>query len=218
MKLIKLSLAAALATTVSFAADFKKELVVSANVAMTTNYVWRGMTQTDDTMAIQGGFDLGYKGAYIGAWGSNISFAKGMELDIYAGYIDVISDFSYDVGFIQYVFVDDVSANNFGEIYAGVGYDFEVLTVSAKYSLGIKTNDSSVEDYVEVGIGAPLLEDFAVAAHYGLYTNFGSDYSVGISRSLGKVNFDLSYVGFTADSDTNIPNQDNIILTLQTSL
>ncbi len=218
MKLIKLSLVATLATTVLFAADFKKELGISANVAMTTNYVWRGMSQTNDSMAIQGGFDLDYKGAYIGVWGSNISFAKGMELDLYAGYIGIISGLSYDVGFIQYAFIDDVDANNFGEIYAGIGYDFEMLSLSAKYSLGVKTNDSSVENYVEVGISAPLLEGFAVATHYGLYTNYGSDYSVGIGTSLDKIDFDISYVGFTAHSDINIPNQDNIILTLHTSL
>ncbi|MCF6330521.1 MAG: TorF family putative porin [Sulfurimonas sp.] len=217
MKLIKLSLVAALATTVSFATDFKNDVVVSANVAMTSNYVWRGMTQTNDNMATQGGFDLDYKGAYFGAWGSNISHAEGVELDLYAGYMGKILNFSYDAGFILYAYPNAVDANNFGEVYMGAGYDFKVVSVIAMYSLGIKTNDISVEDYVEINLYAPLAKGFSLATHYGIYTNIGSDYSVGISTSLDKIDFNLSYVGFITDSDTNADDQDNAILTVSTS-
>ena len=218
MRLIKLSLVAALVTTLTFAADFTKDIGVSANVAMTSNYVWRGTSQTDDSPAIQGGFDLDYKGVYAGLWGSNVEYATAsLEADIYFGYADEVSNFSYDIGFIQYTYPNQVDANNFGEIYAGVGYELEATTLNAKYSLGIQTDDSKAEDYIEIDAQTPLLVDFTVAAHFGIYTNIGKDYSIGASKSLGKIDFDLSYVGFTADSDTNADDQDNIVLTVGTS-
>jgi len=214
MKLIKLSLVAALAATVTFATDFK-DVGVSANVAMTSNYVWRGMTQTDDNVATQGGFDLDYKGTYIGIWGSGVN--GGQEVDVYVGYANEIDKLSYDLGFIQYAYPNQVEAANFGEVYLGLGYDLEVASLSAKYSLGVETDDTIPEDYIEVAVEAPVAEGFSVAAHYGVYTNVGSDYSVGVSKSLGKIDFDLSYVGFTADDDTNSDDQDNIVLTVGTS-
>jgi len=88
MKLLKLSLAAAVLATGILAAE-ESEIGISANVAATSNYVWRGMTQSDDAPAIQGGFDLEYKGFYVGTWGSSVQFGDtttAMEADLYAGY------------------------------------------------------------------------------------------------------------------------------------
>ncbi len=63
----------------------------SASVALTTDYVWRGISQTNNDPAIQGQFDLSHEsGFYIGAWASNVEFADGsktsLELDAYAGF------------------------------------------------------------------------------------------------------------------------------------
>src|SRR5512135_370902 len=67
----------------------------STNVALTTNYLYRGISQTGAKPAIQGGFDYANaNGLYIGAWGSSISWLSdegaatnsGLELDTYAGY------------------------------------------------------------------------------------------------------------------------------------
>ena len=225
MKLIKLSLVAALCATVIMAEDAKSDLGVSANVAMTTNYVWRGMTQTKDNMATQGGFDLDYKGVYAGIWGSGID--GGQELDVYAGYAGEISSFSYDVGLIQYAYPNQVDELNFAEVYAGVAYDFGVVAIGAKYSLGIDTNNDDTvgatqwepENYVEADVSVPLPANFAVAAHYGMYSNIGSDYSAGVSTSVGAIGFDLSYIGFMADDKNggSANDQDNIVFTLSSS-
>ena len=59
---------------------------VSANVSFASDYVWRGMTQSDGP-AIQGGFDFeAESGFYAGIWGSNVNFndGAGSELDYYA--------------------------------------------------------------------------------------------------------------------------------------
>ena len=60
-----------------------------SNVALSSEYMWRGMTQTDGQPAISGGFDIaGESGAYFGVWGSNVEYGDDatMELDYYLGY------------------------------------------------------------------------------------------------------------------------------------
>ena len=58
---------------------------ISANFSFTTNYVWRGMTQTMDDPGYSGGFDYtDDSGFYAGTWGSNVAFGgAGLELDTY---------------------------------------------------------------------------------------------------------------------------------------
>lgn len=47
---------------------------LSANVALTTDYIFRGFSQTEEGPAIQGGFDVTYKMFYAGVWASNLDF------------------------------------------------------------------------------------------------------------------------------------------------
>ena len=61
----------------------------SANIGVTSNYMWRGVTQTGDQAAIQGGIDYeNPNGFYAGTWASNVTWTEpeGYELDLYAGY------------------------------------------------------------------------------------------------------------------------------------
>ena len=87
----------------------------SGNVSLTTDYLYRGISQTAGKPAIQGGFDYANpNGFYAGVWGSNISWisdatipasASGasVELDTYLGFRNSFAeDFSYDVGFLRY--------------------------------------------------------------------------------------------------------------------
>ena len=71
-----------------------------SNVALSSDYIWRGMTQTAEEPAISGGFDIaGESGLYFGTWASNVEFGDGaaLELDWYAGYANELENgFSYD--------------------------------------------------------------------------------------------------------------------------
>ncbi|HEX9835331.1 MAG TPA: TorF family putative porin, partial [Alphaproteobacteria bacterium] len=71
----------------------------SANVALTSEYFFRGISQTDDSPAIQGGFDWNHEGTglYLGVWGSNIDFNTGnsIEIDIYGGIGGTIDKLSW---------------------------------------------------------------------------------------------------------------------------
>jgi uncharacterized protein (TIGR02001 family) len=80
----------------------------SANVTFTTDYIWRGMTQSDGS-AIQGGFDFeSDSGFYAGIWGSNVNFndGNGQELDYYAGYTTSLGIIGVDLGYIIYDYPD----------------------------------------------------------------------------------------------------------------
>ncbi len=81
---------------------------VSMNIGATSNYIWRGVSQTDDAAAISGGLDWsGATGLYAGTWVSNVDFGPDTspyELDLYGGYAGEVGDFGYDVGLIYYTY------------------------------------------------------------------------------------------------------------------
>jgi len=221
MKKVVISLVVAtLVSTGLYAESMLSEVGVSANAAMTSNYVWRGMTQSDDSPAIQGGFDLDYKGFYVGAWGSNVNFKtnpdSSMELDAYGGYKNEISGIAYDIGYIQYAYPNDSKALNFGEAYLGLSYDFEVVEVSAKYSLGVETDDIDPENAYEAGVSVPLPMDISIDATVGNYENIGIYYIAGITKTIGKFDLSVAYSGMdfeAAGTDT----EQNVIATISTS-
>lgn len=234
MKSIKLSIVAALLATTSVVSNVSaNELEVSANVALTSNYIWRGMTQTANSPAVQGGVDLGYKGAYIGVWGSSIDFGNGSaggstassEFDIYVGYASEISGLSYDIGLIQFMYPGDTENLNFAEAYLSLGYDFKVASVSAMYALGIDADAPGVDNFGdawEVGVSVPLPADVTLDGTYGEYeddtstTAYGDYYSVSLSKSFGKFDYSIAYVDFDSNAGS-ASDDDNIVFTVGTS-
>ncbi|HSD61450.1 MAG TPA: TorF family putative porin, partial [Burkholderiales bacterium] len=126
------AMAAALATPAVTLAQAPAEPAsphtLTANVGVYSQYIFRGLTQTNEDPALQGGFDYSYALSsapttfYLGAWGSNISWLKenfssiangtqgqyseggSLELDVYGGFKGNFgaSDFTYDVGLLYY--------------------------------------------------------------------------------------------------------------------
>jgi len=85
----------------------------SANISLTSNYIWRGYTKTRNTPAFQAGFDLGHdSGLYLGTWGSSIT--NGTEWDLYGGFVADIFGLYVDFGYIHYAktFVENIDSNN----------------------------------------------------------------------------------------------------------
>ncbi len=119
---------------------------LSFNVGVTSDYLFRGVSQTHGRPAIQGGIDyLHGSGFYVGAWASSITWVKdfigkgSVEIDVYGGFKNSFGggDFNYDVGYITYNYpgkgnsVPTVLANpNTQELYAAIGYKW----LTAKYS------------------------------------------------------------------------------------
>ena len=217
MKLIKLSLAAAMAVTFTYAEETSK-IGVSANMAITSNYVWRGMTQSANSPAVQGGIDLDYKGLYAGVWGSNVEWGgnASLEADAYLGYANEISGFSYDVGYTQFMYPNQSNELNFAEAHVKLGYDFEVVSVGAAYYLGVETDTIDPTDVWELSASAPLAMEFSVDATYADYDTVGAYYLVGLNKSFGKFDFTLAYTAMDYDDATS-EDEDNFVATVGTS-
>ena len=107
MKLNQTALACALGTAlVSTGQALAEESPhsLSANIAGTTNYMFRGISQTGNSPAVQGGFDYEYTpfGLYLGVWGSNVKSSgfggASLELDIYGGWAPTWDKFGLDIG------------------------------------------------------------------------------------------------------------------------
>jgi uncharacterized protein (TIGR02001 family) len=115
MKTMRNLLTVAVFGAASVAGVAHAEPVLSGNVALTTDYQFRGISQSAENPAVQGGFDYGNGAFYAGVWGSSIDFgATGTtEIDIYAGFKPIASDtFTLDVGVVGYLYpgLDDDAA------------------------------------------------------------------------------------------------------------
>ncbi len=91
------------------AAETAGPIAVSANVAVVSDYRFRGVSLSDGDPALQGGIDVAHEsGFYVGTWGSTISGGSPygeLELDIYGGWGgEVAEGVSVDVGLLYYVY------------------------------------------------------------------------------------------------------------------
>lgn len=185
---------------------------VSSNVAMSTDYIWRGVTQTDSDPAISGGFDYGHEsGAYVGTWASNV--VGGSEFDLYGGYATEISGVSIDVGAIRYLYPSQ-GANNFSEGYVALGF----MGFSAAANIAI-TDDFG--DYYSLGYEAELPMQTALSVSIGLYNEFqtnvdNTDWKVAVSKEVEGFGLELAY--FDVDSDDNSLDDDGLVFTLSKSM
>lgn len=190
----------------------------TGNVAFTTDYVFRGISQSNEEPTIQGGMDWkdDATGLYAGVWGSGVDFNDATtEMDLYGGVSGTIDDLSWDFGGIFYYYpgADDSLNYDFWELAAAVGYDFKVLqaTVSLNYSPDY-FGGSGDAWYPALNVTVPLpygLTADAGYAHQWIKDNaaFGTaDYgtwSLGLGYDLKGFNLGLKYI----DTDLKEPGQ-----------
>ncbi len=142
----------------------------SANVGVASDYLWRGVSQTDGKPSIFGGLDYASDvGIYVGTWLSNIDFGDDAtyELDLYAGYGGEVGDFSYDLGYVYYAYPNGDSLD-FGEVYAGIGWSWFGL------SLAYTTNEESDETYFDKGFYIEATADWALTDTLSLGIGVGN--------------------------------------------
>ncbi len=185
----------------------------SANVGLTTDYVWRGVSQTLGDPALQGGVDFEHDvGLYAGAWASNVDFfdagapdadpadddGADIEIDYYAGFAgETDSGLGWDLGLISYTFPDS-QLDSSEEIYAGVSFKF----FSAQVSQDVD-NDST---YAEAAASFELTDEFVVTIHAGYFdfdddVDYG-DFKLAVGRTFGGFDFELAY------TDTDLSRAD----------
>jgi uncharacterized protein (TIGR02001 family) len=193
---------------------------LSANVGMTSNYLWRGLEQTNGAAAISGGIDYAAdSGFYIGTWASNADWADGMtyELDVYGGFGGNISEtVSYDIGFIYFAYPDETTGNaDFSEIYANLS--FNALTIGVAVLTDAEGADFGDSIYASADYAFSFANEAEVTLHIGSYsgdwlTEDSIDYGINLSKSgftIGASATDLDgapgdmkiYVSYAVDID-----------------
>ena len=145
----------------------------SANASVTNNYIWRGLTQTENEAAVQGGIDFAAdNGFYIGTWTSNVNYGAGdvysYEHDIYAGYAFEAGGVSWDIGYLYYNY-DKEAEFDFGEIYGSVG----IGAFSATAYVLVNTE-------ADEGPG----QDFSAGETYYLSADYGFEVGNGVEVGL----------------------------------
>jgi uncharacterized protein (TIGR02001 family) len=232
MKPVKLSVAVALVLAamplVSFAQDAAEEEASSPwnlTLAATSDYVWRGLSQSEEDPAFQAGLTYTTPvGVYVGTWGSNVKFgdAGGWENDWYVGYNKDISDnFNLDVMYNYYSYPGDAINGDFGELIAK-GTFFGHYNATVAYSNNFaNTKGSSV--YYQLGTSWDLPAGFGVSAGVGRST-FDSDvgiddytdYSVSLSKALGPGSLSVGW--YDTDID-DVPEADSrVVVTFSVSV
>jgi len=172
----------------------------SANVALTSNYVFRGLTLSDDNLAIQGGYDIAQskdKGWYAGAFLSMFDFGPGggdgIETDLFAGWkggFGAQSQFGWDAGLNLYEYQGATNVKGQTEIYGGINYE----TAYFKLFIGDDSNYSNGDyTYFDFGASFVVLKDLDLNLHAGHTSrDFGEDYNDISATVSKKVNdFDL---------------------------
>ena len=191
---------------------------ISANVALTSDYRFRGISQSNEDIALQGGFDYAFdNGIYLGTWGSTVDFDSStddfngsLELDYYIGWsMDVGENSAIDVGYMYYDYPgDDGAEGDYQELYGS--FAWRDLTVGVNYSDDYYgETDTFLYYYADYSLG--LGENWSLDFHVGyndLEKNGGflatdedsyTDYSVGLTTSFLAVDLTLAYVGTTLD-------------------
>ena len=205
-----------------------QEVTVSGNIALATDYTFRGLSQTDNHPTVQGGFDVAAGSFYAGAWASNVDFGFGesIELDVYGGYKFALGPVGLDVGVIGYLYpgaADDGISQGTGELDYWEGYVKGSVTPADGFTLGGAfyyspefTAETGAAYYAEINGAYAFAPNFSVSGAYGyqdidnVFGVFGdasdsySTYNVGGTYSNWGLGFDLRYVGTSVDASDPI--------------
>ncbi|MDR9437382.1 MAG: TorF family putative porin [Thiohalophilus sp.] len=141
---------------------------LSGNLGVTSNYIWRGVTQTDDQAAVQGGIDYTHDAnLYAGVWTSNYGNGNGYELDLYGGYRGSVGDIPFDAGLIMYQFPVANTGADATELYGK--FDFDLFSVMGAYTLSKDGTSQDNDIYLSIGTDAELGNDLYATLLFGMY-------------------------------------------------
>jgi uncharacterized protein (TIGR02001 family) len=193
---------------------------ISGNVTMATDYVFRGISQTDNQLAIQGGLDYAHdSGFYLGTWASNVDssfFNDGqdpqIELDLYGGYSSELANgIGYDLGYIRYEYPGG-SVNDTNEVYLSGSFNNFSASITYSDELAFFASKESAW-YLSAGYEMELPEGFGLAASLGY--SFGDafdnvdgdglnesyiDWSIGITKTVAGLDLGLTYTDVDLDA------------------
>jgi uncharacterized protein (TIGR02001 family) len=206
MKAMKIALAAAAATVALAGSASAQELKASYNLGITSDYVFRGVSQTQEDPALQGGVDLSYGVAYAGVWASNVDFGASdptTEIDFYAGVKPTVGDTSLDFGVLYYGYTKDKGLTpgsySYVELKAAASRTFGPATLGAAvYFSPEYPGKGGDATYVEANAAMPVAEKLTLSGAVGHQTikNYAdySTWNLGVAYALtDKLSADLRY-------------------------
>lgn len=203
----------------------KAPITLDGNATLTSDYRFRGVTQTNNDPAVQAGFTLAHEsGLYVGAWGSNVGFASSLELDPYIGYstaLPILGQPTLDIGAWYYAYPSSSDSNwveysakltfptvfmqddrlftsiNYANDYLGDDAKGDQWYFNAVYSLPIPASNFDIN----AGLGYTKTSDYV----------FGSgdskdylDWKLGVSynvQAFDGVSAELAAIGSNIDTD-----------------
>lgn len=203
-------LAAAMLAAPAFADD------LSFNASLTSDYRYRGISQTRLQHALQGGADFASAatGLYVGAWASTINWTRDaggsgrVELDIYGGKRGQLTqDISYDAGVLTYAYkgrIPGLDNPDTTEVYGQLGYGPATLKYSHSLTSLFGFADSKNSGYLDLSANLDAGAGYTVNLHAGnqrVKNNSAADYSdwkLGVTKDMGFASVQLAAVGTNA--------------------
>ncbi|MGA0805261.1 MAG: TorF family putative porin [Pseudohongiellaceae bacterium] len=192
---------------------------LTGNVSVTNNYLWRGLTQSINEAAIQGGLDYASEsGFYAGTWVSNVSYDSddvySYEHDMYFGFAGEASGVGYDIGYLYYNY-DENAGFDFAEVYGSLG----VGNFSATLSLltYAEPDEAPGQDfgfaqatYTSLDYIIPLASGAEIGLHAGYHEGDFANAFNGITDGYMDFNISIAKDGFTfIISDTTLGDDDD---------
>jgi uncharacterized protein (TIGR02001 family) len=165
----------------------------TANVGLYSQYIFRGLAQTDEEPAIQGGFDYSHaSGFYAGVWASNVSWLRdngsyrsggSAEFDLYGGYRMSFGDVGVDVGYLKYWYPGNTAAGfidaDTDELYAAASWKWFSLKYSHSLGDTFGVRDADGTYYLDFSLSVPVGDTgLTLGAHYGVQEYKGRDFAL----------------------------------------
>ncbi len=187
-KTLPLSIASITALTLSAASVAE----LSGNIGASSNYLWRGLSQTNDKAAVSGGIDYANEsGIYAGTWASNVE--GGNEADFYAGFGAASGDLEYTVGAIYY-FYSQFDDADFAEIHADIAINgFTAGIAYTPWGQADKDTSLFVEGdlYYYLGYSVDLQDNWTLGLTLGHYEH-ENDGTAGDAYNHGQIDLGKS--------------------------
>jgi len=214
MKYIYILLLLLSTITVSNAEDDKNKFDISTNIGVTSNYIWRGISQTNNESANQGGLDISYYGVYVGSWMSGLDDNKTArsEVDLYIGYSNDISFLTYDMGYMKYLYSGD-KESDFEEVYLSLEAQIvDNLAFGLSYNYG---TGKEVNDYANATLSYDI-GTVNLATNYGVYKNTGKDLGFMVTKTKSiedlEVSVGIGYSHFIHKTDHELDEKNLFML------
>jgi uncharacterized protein (TIGR02001 family) len=217
-KLKSLALSMAIAgSSVAALAPATTQAGVSGNVGVVSQYIFRGVPQSQGAAA-QAGIDYGHEsGAYVGLWGSQVGGidsngddSRELEYDVYGGYETEMSGVTLGAGFTFYRYTQEVFDSKYDEVNLWAGYG----PLSVSYNVGTHGGDAYDDgkdvDYSVITVSAEYAGMYALYGmgddfmgkdtdHSWIELGYGTEIAEGTDVSFSLINTSKEGAGYTKD-------------------